>query len=259
MAMRIVGLVQARMGSSRIPGKVLEPIGGVSMVQRIVERVAAARNIADVAIVTSTASSDDRLVEFARRQGIAIFRGPVDDIITRLHVAAAGLNSDAVVRVWGDCPFVDAGVLDDGVDLLVDNGYDFVTNAAFGRRTYPPGLDFEGYRSAVLAEMNEQCTVVAEREFPYEFVRRRPERFRAGFLDYAENLSDLHLTVDYPEDLAAARAICAVLESGGRVASFGDLVALLRARPDLAHAFSERARNIEYKAYLDGRATAGAA
>src|SRR5262245_38742804 len=129
MAMRIVGLVQARMGSSRIPGKVLEPIGGVPMVQRIVERVAAARHIANVAIATSTAETDDRLVEFARHHGIPCFRGPVDDIITRLHGATAGLGGDAVVRVWGDCPFVDPGVLDDGVDLLVDGGYDFVTNA----------------------------------------------------------------------------------------------------------------------------------
>src|SRR5262249_2281943 len=137
--------------------------------------------------------------------------------------------------------------------------YDFVTNAAFGKRTYPPGLDFEVYRSAVLVEMNAECTVTAEREFPYEFVRRRPERFRAGFLDCGEDLSDLHLTVDYPEGLAAVRAICAALEPDGQPSSFRSLIQLLRARPDLAHAFSARARNIEYKAYLNGRATAGAA
>src|SRR5262249_20285558 len=154
--------------------------------------------------------------------------GPVDDIVTRLHLAVAGLKGDAAVRVWGDCPFVDPDVLDDGVDLLIDRGCGFATNAAFGRRTYPPGLDFEVYRSAALAEMNERCTAAAELEFPYEFVRRRPGRFKLGFLDYADDLSALHLTVDYPEDLAAARAICAVLDERARRASFADLVRLLR-------------------------------
>ncbi len=257
--MRIVGLVQARMGSSRIPGKVLEPINGVPMVQRIVERVAAARSIAVVAIATSTAPSDDQLVEFARQHGIACFRGPVDDIVTRLHSAASGLDGDIAVRVWGDCPFVDPHAIDAGVGLLIDDGYDYVTNAAYGRRTYPPGLDFEIYRAGVLADMDAGCTVVAEREFPYEFVRRRPERFKTGFLDWTDDLSALHLTVDYPEDLAATRAICAILEGDGQPAAFPALIDLLRARPDLAHGFSARARNIEYKAYLHGRATAGAA
>ena len=257
--MKVVGIVQARMGSSRIPGKVLEPIEGVPMVERIVARVASAKRIDEVAIATSTAASDDRLAAFAREHEIACFRGPVDDIVTRLHDAAAGLEGDIAVRVWGDCPFIDPDVLDAGIELLVEDACDFVTNASYGRRTYPPGLDFEAYGIQTLVEMNEQCSVVAEREFQVEFVRRRPSRFKMGFLDYGEDLSELHLTVDYPEDLAAARAICAILEPAGKRAPFADLLQLLKGRPDLAHAFSARARNIEYKAYLNGRATAGAA
>lgn len=252
--MRVIGLVQARMGSSRIPGKVLEPIGRTPMVLRIAERVARARHIDDVALTTSTDATDDRLAEFAASHGLPCFRGAVDDIVSRLHGATAGMQAKVTVRVWGDCPFVDAAALDEGVDRLLGGPFDFVTNAAFGRRTYPPGLDFEVYRAAVLEAMNRDCVVAAEREFPVEFVRKRG--YAMGYVDYREDLSSLHLTVDYPEDLAAVRAICAILEPDERPASFAALIALLRARPELAEAFSPRARNIEYKAYLARRETA---
>lgn len=254
IATRVIGLVQARMGSSRIPGKVLEPIAGREMVLRIADRVIQARRVSGVAVATSTAPSDDPLVEFAADHGIPCFRGPVDDIVSRLHGANSGMSGEIAVRVWGDCPFVDPDAIDQGVGRLLDQGLDFLTNAAFGRRTYPPGLDFEVYRAALLATMDRECVVVAEREFPYEFVRRAADRFKIGLLDYDQDLSGLHLTVDYPEDLAAVRDICAVLEPGGRMASFPDLVALLRTRPELAAEFSPRARNIEYKSYLAARA-----
>ncbi len=246
---KVVALVQARTGSSRLPAKVLEPIGGRPLVLAIADRLRRARRVDAVALSTSDDAGDDRLAEIAAADGLAVSRGPVDDIVGRLARAAAATGADVLVRVWGDCPFVAPEVVDGAVDLLDAAGLDFVTNAVISGRTYPPGLDVEVYRAGLLVDMDRDVRDPRQREFPVEYVRGTGRRWQV--MHYGSDLSKLHLTVDYPEDLEAARAIYDALAAGGRGPGLDDLIALLRGAPELLGRFAQGERNIEYKAYLD--------
>ncbi|WP_439817252.1 cytidylyltransferase domain-containing protein [Zavarzinia sp. CC-PAN008] len=247
--MTVLGLVQARCGSSRLPNKVLAPIEGRPMALFIADRLACAPGVDRVAIATTTEGSDDPLAQAAADAGIACHRGPVDDIAERLAGAAHALGASIVVRVWGDCPLIDPAVVGILVDHVVSGRADWACNALPGRRTYPPGLDAEVYRLDLLERLITATAADPRlREFPFEWVRRQPD-VRIAAEDWPQDLSSLHLTVDYPADLEAARAIVRRLVERGAGPSLGELVALLRDEPHLADGFAQAARNIEYKAW----------
>jgi len=249
---RVVAVVQARLGSSRLPRKVVADLGGRPLLLRIVDRIRKAATVDEVAVATSDDPSDDELVRLCGQEGIAAHRGPVDDIAARMHSAAAASSAGVLVRVWGDCPFVDPGVVDAGVRLLESTDADFVTNGLLGHRTYPPGLDFEAYRRSLLDRIVAEADDSRLREYPVEFVRRSGVAFELLQMD--ADLSDLHLTVDYPADLEAARRIYALIDERGLGPDLDSLLMLLSARPDLASAFADAPRNPEYRRYLESRA-----
>jgi spore coat polysaccharide biosynthesis protein SpsF (cytidylyltransferase family) len=248
----VVAVVQARVGSSRLPGKVLADLGGRPLLHQIVRRLQQAGEVHEVALTTSDDPSDDALVEFCRPLGVAAHRGPVDDIVGRLAGAAAGSGAHILVRVWGDCPFVDPAVVDRGVQLLRESDADYVSNGVQGQRTYPTGLDIEVYRRSLLDRMANEVDDPKLREFPSEFVTRSDARVELLQLD--SDLSALHLTVDYPADLEAARAIYAILEQRRLGPDLDSLRSLLAEQPELAEGFADAPRNIEYREYLATRA-----
>lgn len=248
---KVLALIQARMASTRLPGKVLADIGGKPLVFHIVERLRQARRIDEVAIATTTEPSDDSLVAAAEDAGVPVHRGAVDDIVERLRGAARRFEADVVVRIWGDCPLIDSGVVDRLVELLLSRNLDFATNALPENRTYPPGLDAEVYSRHSLDRLDAEASDPRDREFPVEYLRARPDEFSMDVLHYTEDLSALHLTVDYIEDLENVRRIYGVLERRKLPSDLATLVGLLRAEPELVEGFSKSPRNIEYRAYLD--------
>src|SRR6516165_6891656 len=124
--LRIVAVIQARMGSTRLPGKVLKPVAGRPLIGHIVHRLKASHLIEDIAIATTVNPLDDAIVEFAEREGIAVVRGPEDDVLARFALAAEALDADIVVRVSSDAPFLDAGFIDHLVASLIEQGSDYV-------------------------------------------------------------------------------------------------------------------------------------
>jgi spore coat polysaccharide biosynthesis protein SpsF (cytidylyltransferase family) len=253
---RVIAIVQARLGSTRLPGKVLAPLAGQPMLVRIHERLAAVPAVAEVVVATTTLASDDALARFCAARGLGCHRGPVDDIAVRLLGAVRQFGADAAVRVWGDCPLVDPDVIQAMVRALVEENLDFVHNSTPQVRTFPAGLDAEVYRRQTL-----EAVAAADdpflREFPYEFIRARGAALRTRRVDHSEDLSAWHLTVDYPEDLAAVEAIYARLHRPGRPFGLDRLAALLRAEPALLARFAHHARNAEYFAKLEQRQAAG--
>jgi spore coat polysaccharide biosynthesis protein SpsF len=238
--MRTTALVQARMGSTRLPGKVLEPLAGEPAIVRIVERVRATKSIDEVAVVTSDQARDDVLAEVCQAVGIACVRGSETDVLDRYHQAAVSLDAERIVRVTADCPLIDPDVLDDLLDLAdarSDTVYASVVTGAIpstsGYRRYPDGLDAETFTADVLETAWQEADAPFEREHVTPFVWQRPDRFPAAVLEAEADLGSERWTVDYPADLEFVRIVYDRLYVPGRPFGYRDVLALLDADPSL--------------------------
>ncbi len=229
--MRVVAIVQARMGSSRLPGKVLADIAGDTMLGRVVGRLLEARTIDEVAIATTTHGSDDPILDEAKRLGVACWRGSETDVLSRYLGTARMMRADAVVRVTSDCPLLDAGVVDDVVEALVP-GVDYTSNTH--DRTYPRGLDVEALHRDTLERIARLGTSTAAREHVTAYLMEEPSLFRIAQVRDTIDASDLRWTVDTADDLALIRTIYALLDLGQHPLPYRDVLTAVRARPQLA-------------------------
>ncbi|MBW8725402.1 MAG: glycosyltransferase family protein [Inquilinus limosus] len=230
--MTVLAILQARMSSSRLPGKVMADLLGEPMLARQVERLRRCRTIDRLLLATSTEPADDALVDLCARIGVECFRGSLDDVLDRFHAAAAGSGADQIVRLTGDCPLIDPGLVDRLVELHVAGGYDHSCNTLTPR--WPDGLDAEVMRAEVLEAAWREATLPSEREHVTRFIYTRPERFRLGSLVGDIDLSAERWTVDTPEDLALVRAVYAALYPANPAFATEDILAFLAAHPEIA-------------------------
>lgn len=226
----VVAIVQARLGSSRLRGKVLEPIAGHSMLARVVERLRYADAIDRVVIATTTAASDDAVAREAETLGCGVFRGSEDDVLARYAGAARAFDAGVIVRVTSDCPLLDAAVVDEVCGLLAIGGCDYASNTH--TRSFPRGLDVEAFHRDVLERMDRMATSQPAREHVTAHVLEYPARFVTRQLVALQDDSDLRWTVDTAEDLAHVRALVEKCGAGVHV-PYRTLVERVRARPDL--------------------------
>lgn len=199
----IVAVVQARFSSSRLPGKVLLPILGRPMLALQLERIARARRLDRIVVATSTDATDDAVAEVAEAAGVETHRGPLDDVLARVHGASIG--ADHAVRLTGDCPLTDPAMIDRVVAAHLETGADFTSNAWV--RTFPDGLDVEVMRTSVLALAHFEAELPSEREHVTPFLYAHPERFRLHAVTGEPDRSSLRWVVDREEDLAVVRAV----------------------------------------------------
>ncbi|MGZ6048280.1 MAG: cytidylyltransferase domain-containing protein [Phenylobacterium sp.] len=206
-----LAILQARMTSSRLPGKVMAPVLGEPMIGRQVERLRRARRIDMLVVATSVDPSDDLLATYCEGLGLAVYRGPLDDVLERFRGAAALLpGADAVVRLTADCPLADPDLIDQVIEHhhAVDADY---TSNTLGTRTYPHGLDAEVVRTQVLLEAADRATDPYEREHVTPYIYRRPEIYKLAGVARHDSRAALRWTVDLPEDLAFVRDVYAKL------------------------------------------------
>lgn len=229
--MRVVAIVQARMGSSRLPGKVLAELGGSTMLAQVVRRLGAARRVSKVVIATSTGVDDDPIVHAAGRFGAGVHRGSATDVLARFVGAARAYRADAIVRVTGDCPLLDPGVVDRTISALTGE-VDYASNTH--ERTYPRGLDVEALHRDTLERIGRLGRSAAAREHVTAFTMEAPALFRIAQVRADQDDSDLRWTVDTPDDLAMMRKLFAELNLAGELRPYRDTVAAIRARPELA-------------------------
>jgi spore coat polysaccharide biosynthesis protein SpsF len=232
---RVVAVVQARMGSTRVPGKVLLPLAGTPVVEHVVGRLRRARRLHHVVVATSTASIDDELAAVLAARGIAVCRGSESDVLERYAQAAREARADVVVRITADCPLIDWVVLD---ELLVRYGAalargerDYASNTL--ERTYPRGLDVEAFSRRALEQAAAEATAAADREHVTRFFYTNPRRFRLAGIRNGSDLSRHRWTLDTAEDYALLAAVFERLGGGGHEPTTAEVLALLRARPDL--------------------------
>jgi spore coat polysaccharide biosynthesis protein SpsF len=244
MAPRVLAVVQARMGSSRLPGKALLMIAGRPMLSHVLARALAVPGVDQTVLATTVNPEDDPLVEVARSEGVPSVRGSVEDVLDRVHVALQAHPADAIVRVTADCPLLDPEVSGLVVrDYLAHRGdADYVSNIE--PPTFPDGLDTEIVSAAALERAWREANVPSDREHVTTYVRERRNGFRRRNLVHAEDLSAHRWTVDEPRDLEFVRAIYAELAPDGRrVFGMRDVLDLLRTRPELSTLNSGIARN----------------
>lgn len=229
--MRTVVILQARMGSTRLPGKVLTEIGGRTMLDRAVTRLRRTRNADEVVVATSVLAADDAIEEHGAELGVRVVRGDALDVLARYVDAARATDADIVVRATSDCPFVDPSLTAAVIDALTaDPGpVDYASNA-MTPRTFPRGLDVEALTAAALfdADANDRDPGSREHVTPYV---RESGRFRVRPLVNDEDLSELRWTVDTAEDLAVARAMAAAFDNRDDVPWTG-LLRAWRAHPE---------------------------
>ena len=231
--LRIVAVIQARMGSTRLPGKVLKPVAGRPLIGHIVHRLKASHLIEDIAIATTVNPLDDAIVEFAEREGIAVVRGPEDDVLARFALAAEALDADIVVRVSSDAPFLDAGFIDHLVASLIEQGGDYVL-LEDGAMTAHEGVDPFTRRALDKLMMDARNDPVA-REHVTGYFKLHPEFVRIARAPAYPALAREggRLTIDTPDDLAFVEAVHERMAAKAGEASLSDLLLLLEREPSL--------------------------
>jgi spore coat polysaccharide biosynthesis protein SpsF len=236
---KVVGIVQARTGSSRLPGKVLKVVCGRTLLEHQMERMLRARSLAEIAIATSIASSDDVIEDLAHSHGWAIYRGAEHDVLARYAAAAAAFGADPIVRMTMDCPLIDPTVIDRVVEAYRDGPYDFVANNL--EPTFPHGLDLEVFSRGALEIADREASKAFEREHVSPFIRDRPEQFRLANVAAPRDLHRLRWTVDYPEDLEFVRVVYASLYREGSFFTTEDVLELLDQNPAIGRLNAARA------------------
>ena len=206
-----LAILQARMTSSRLPGKVMAPVLGEPMIGRQVERLRRSRRIDRLVVATSIDPSDDPLAIYCEGLELTVFRGSLQDVLSRYRMAASLFpKAAAIVRLTADCPLADPELIDKVIDHHHAVNADYTSNT-LGHRTYPHGLDAEVIRPEVLAEAADLAADAYDREHVTPYVYRRPEIYRLAGVARHESLADLRWTVDLPEDLAFVREVYAKL------------------------------------------------
>lgn len=228
----ILGILQARLSSTRLPGKVLELIEGKPMLACQIERLKRARRMDAIVVATSDVPEDAAVAALAMAEGVHAFQGSLDDVLERMAAAAAPFNPTHVVRLTGDCPLADWEVIDQCIDVCVAGDFDYCSNTL--QPTWPDGIDVEVVRHDVLQTARREATTIVEREHVTPFVNRRPERFRLHNLASPVDLSTLRWTVDEPNDLAFIRRVYAALYPTKPAFNTADVLALMHRHPDLA-------------------------
>ncbi|MFC4451586.1 cytidylyltransferase domain-containing protein [Halorussus aquaticus] len=210
---RTVAIVQARMGSTRLPEKVLADIGDEPMLWHVHERARSASLVDDVVVATSTESQDDAVAEFCEERGITYNRGSEEDVLDRYYETATDTDADVVVRITGDCPFLSPPVLDRVVRTYENGEADYVTNTL--EYTHPDGLDVEVFGYEALERAWNEADDPAEREHVTYYLRESDEFSSqnvenvvdTSMYEFTDEDTILRWTVDYPADLEFVRAV----------------------------------------------------
>jgi spore coat polysaccharide biosynthesis protein SpsF len=258
---RCLAIVQARLSSSRLPGKVLMPLGGLPLVLFMLARVKRSQRITDLVLATSSDPSDDALAEQVQAAGYAVHRGPLDDVLARFAGAAQASDAPILVRLTGDCPLIDPALIDRVIASLETQGLDYCSNSE--PASYPDGLDVEVFTREALLQADKQARLPSEREHVTPWLRAQPERLKLGSVQSVLSLSHLRWTVDHADDLALVRALVDALDAqqgpGSALrADLFDYLRLLDTRPELLNV-NQHARNEGYAKSLQADAQLAAA
>jgi len=227
----VIGILQARMGSTRLPGKTLIDICGKPLLEHILFRIGHSKLIDSMVVATTELPFDDPIAVLCQRLNIKCFRGAEKDVLDRYYQCARTYGAEVIVRITADDPFKDPVVMDQIIAESLAGGYDYVSNTI--RPTFPEGLDVEVLTFRALERAWHEATTAADREHVTPYVWLHPDLFRLKNVEYVRDLSHLRWTLDTPEDLAFIRAVYERLYRLGSLFLMSDVLHLLEEQPAL--------------------------
>ncbi len=228
--MRIVAIIQARMGSTRLPGKILKKVNDRPLLSYQLERLQQSNYINDLVITTTMHEKDDLIVEFCKKNNILWFRGSEKDVLARYYETAKTFKADAIVRITSDCPIIDVQVVDKTIQYFVDNNYEYVSNTV--DRTYPRGLDTEVFTFEALEKAYKDAVMERDREHVTAYFYTNPDVFKISSVRNETDYSKYRWTVDTEEDFQLIKNIIEKLYNDNPNFTFHDTVKLMEANPD---------------------------
>lgn len=229
--MEIVAIVQARMGSTRLPGKILKTVLGKPLLGYLIDRLKRAKYLSKIVIATTDQRQDDAIAAFALSQNVGLFRGSEEDVLDRYAQAAVAYHADVIVRITSDCPLMDPEVIDRGIQIFLDNRYDYVSNTI--HRTYPRGLDVEIFSRKALNFAAKEASNREEREHVTPYILRHPELFTLKNFSHHHDLSSFRWTIDTNEDFTLISKLIEMTYPDHPEFSLDDLLLVNSEHPEL--------------------------
>lgn len=232
---KVVAIIQARVGSSRLPGKVLAEIADAPMLEHVLNRSARIEGVEEVVLATTDRPDDDPLVDLCGSLDFGVHRGHPTDVLDRYYHAARSVEADVVVRITGDCPLLDPLVSEETLEAFLNSEppLDFAANRLPDHRTYPIGLDTEVCSMSSLSAAWNEAKEPHQREHVMPYLYENPGRFRTKVLDAPGDWGDLRWTVDTQDDLEFVRAVFKAF-APRRTFNWREVLALLERKPELA-------------------------
>ena len=225
----VVAIIQARMSSKRLPGKVLLELAGKPVLSHVVNRISSCRTIDKVVVATSQEASDDLINQWCIKNRVLCYRGSLDDVLDRYYKAATHYDADVIVRVTADCPAIDPTIVDEVVDGFHDGNYEF-----FGLSgEFPDGLDCSVFSFSAIQRAWQDAVLPSEREHVGPYIEKNPQLFKSGNLKKFSGLSHMRWTLDEPRDLVFLQKVFGYLDQDARLFLAQDVLDLLQQKPHL--------------------------
>lgn len=235
--MNTVAIIQARMGSTRLPAKIMKKINGRTVLDHVLARVSACPRLNGIVVATTTAPADDAVMAESVKQGARCFRGSESDVLSRYYLAAQESQADVIVRITSDCPLYDPELLTQMLDdfkakISAGDKVDYLSNVL--ERTFPRGLDTEIFTGMALERAHREARQPFEREHVTPYFYQNPRKFALRSFRQAADLSGYRWTLDTPDDLRFVEAVYGALYASGRRFTTREVLDLLKRQPELA-------------------------
>lgn len=247
MSAKVCAIIQGRMGSSRLPGKVLKPILEKPMLIRMVERVSCAHLLNEIIIATTDSDMDEEIVDVCKKNGLSYFCGSEDDVLDRYYQTARTFGTDVIVRLTADLPLIDPAVIDYVVNEFLTGEYDYVANTEPLPSTYPDGMDVMVFSFKALKQAWHEAVKPSDREHVTFYFWNHPEKFRIHRVKHDPDWSEYRLTVDYPEDFELVKAVFENLYPNNPFFTLKDIVGFLESNPNIKKLNRHIVRNIGWQ------------
>jgi spore coat polysaccharide biosynthesis protein SpsF (cytidylyltransferase family) len=237
-------IIQARMGSTRLPQKVVKKIEGKTILEHIIERTKRIKNCKKVILAIPDTRENNVLEKIGKKCNISVFRGSEDDVLDRYYQAAKLFKIDSIVRITADCPLIDPEIAEKVINLYFKGNYDYVSNTY--SPTFPDGMDVEIFNFVSLEKSWKEAKLKSEREHVTAYIVKNPKIFKIGNFENNEDLSYIRLTLDEKEDLILIRKIYKNLYNRNSFFGLKEILKLLRKKPELIKINQHIKRNEGY-------------
>ena len=234
--MKVVAIIEARMESTRLPGKSLKKICGKPMLELMIERIKNSKNIDEIVIATSTNLKNDEIEKLSKKLEVTCFRGSEEDVLDRVLNAAISCHAEIILELWGDCPLIDPNILDGMIDYFFDNEYDCIgTVLPNFKKTYPLGISALIFKTQTLQEIDNLTKNPIDRENVSNYIYEHPKKYRIASFPCPKNLRypNLRLVVDEYKDFELVKAVFEYLYPSNKNFSTIDVIEYLNSHPKI--------------------------